>query len=36
MSTEQGAPSLRVATGVDAPTFEAAWIDAVVRASEAR
>ena len=36
MSTEQDAPSLRVATGVDAPSFEAAWIDAVLRASETR
>jgi purine nucleosidase len=36
MSVEPEAPSLRVVTDVDAPAFEAAWIEAVLRASESR
>jgi len=36
MSVEPDAPSLRIATDVDAPAFEAAWVEAVLRASEAR
>jgi inosine-uridine nucleoside N-ribohydrolase len=36
MAIEPGAPTLRVATDVDGPAFDAAWLDAVLRASEPR
>jgi purine nucleosidase len=36
MSINDGAPSLRVATDVDGPAFDVAWMDAVLRASDAR
>jgi inosine-uridine nucleoside N-ribohydrolase len=36
MWVEPGAPTLRVATDVDGPAFDAAWLDAVLRASEPR
>jgi inosine-uridine nucleoside N-ribohydrolase len=36
MSVEPGAPTLRVATDVDGPAFDAAWLDAVLRASGPR
>jgi pyrimidine-specific ribonucleoside hydrolase len=36
MSIEPGAPTLKVATDVDGPAFDAAWLDAVLRASEPR
>jgi purine nucleosidase len=36
MSVEPGAPTLRVATDVDGPAFDAAWLDAVLTASGPR
>jgi inosine-uridine nucleoside N-ribohydrolase len=36
MSVEPDAPMLRVATDVDGPAFDAAWLDAVLRASDPR
>jgi purine nucleosidase len=36
MAVERGAPMLRVATDVDAPAFESAWLEAVLRASDPR
>ena len=36
MAIEPGAPTLRVATDVDGPAFDAAWLDAVLRASQPR
>jgi purine nucleosidase len=36
MSLREDGPSLRIATEVDAPAFEATWIEAVLRASETR
>ena len=34
MSERESAPSLRIVTDVDAPGFEAAWLDGAVRASQ--
>jgi hypothetical protein len=34
MRERGGAPALRTVTGVDAPRFEATWLETVVRASE--